>query len=230
MASTTLTPRRALRKPWRLDSRALFGLFLMLVSIGGSIAFWATSTDTKAVLVATRDRPTGAMLGASDVAVANVRVDDAIFAAAVPAEERAAVVGRQLAGPLHGQQILARAQLSGRPPLMPGQLAMTIPVSTDTAAGGLIRPGDSVQIVVTTNKGRPESRTSVVLPRVTVYEVGREDQSTVINTSDQDDADIGDRGSISSLTLIVTQEQGLQLTVAKRNGDLDVALLPAEGA
>ena len=182
MASTTLTPRRALRKPWRLDSRALFGLFLMLVSIGGSIAFWSTSTDTRAVLVATRDRPTGATLGASDVAIANVRVDDAIFAAAVPAEEQATVVGRQLAEPLHGQQILVRAQLSGRPPLTSGQMALTIQVSADTAAGGLIRPGDSVQVLVTTNKGRPESRTSVVLPRVTVYEVGRDDQSTVINT------------------------------------------------
>jgi len=108
-------------------------------------------------------------------------------------------------------------------------MALTIQVTTDTAAGGLIRPGDLVQVLVTTNKGRPESRTSVVLPRVTVYEVGREDQSTVINTSEQDDADLDDRGSISSLTLIVSQEQALQLTVAKRNGDLDVALLPADG-
>jgi len=229
MASTTLTPRRALRQPWRLDSRALFGLFLMLVSVGGSITFWSASTDTRAVLVATRDRPTGATLGASDVAVANVRLDDAIFAAAIPAEEQSTVVGRQLAEPLHGQQILVRAQLSGRTPLQPGQMALTIQVSTDTAAGGLIRPGDSVQILVTTNKGRPESRTSVVLPRVTVYEVGRDDQSTVINTGDQDDLDRSDRGSVSSLTLIVSQEQALQLTVAKRNGDLDVALLPADG-
>jgi hypothetical protein len=30
--------------------------------------------------------------------------------------------------------------------------------------------------------------------------------------------------------LIVSQEQALQLTVAKWNGDLDVALLPPEGA
>ena len=41
--------------------------------------------------------------------------------------------------------------------------------------------------------------------------------------------DRDDRGSVSSLTLIVSQEQALQLTVAKRNGDLDVALLPADG-
>src|SRR4051794_33259949 len=84
MATTTLTPKRVLRKPWRIDPRALFGVFLMLVSVAGSVAFWTTSTDTRAVLVATRDRPTGAMLGTSDVTVTNVRVDDAIFAAAVP--------------------------------------------------------------------------------------------------------------------------------------------------
>ena len=140
------------------------------------------------------------------------------------------MIGRKLAEPLHAQQLLARAQLSGRPPLGPGQMALTIQVSPDTAAGGVIRPGDSVQVLVTTNKGRPESRTSVVLPRITVYDVGNDDQTTVINTGGSDDADRDDRGSISSLTLIVSQEQALQLTVAKWNGDLDVALLPAEGA
>src|SRR5581483_7890816 len=158
MASSTLTPRRALRKPWRLDARAMFGLFLLLVSIGGSVAFWTASTDTRAILVATRDRPAGAVLGSGDVAVADVRVADAVFAAAVPAEEQAAVVGRQLAEPVHAQQLLARAQLSGRPLLVPGQMALTIQVTTDRAAGGLVRPGDSVEVLVTTNKGRPESR------------------------------------------------------------------------
>lgn len=230
MDSTTLTPKRALRKPWRLDPRAMFGMFLMLVSIGGSVVFWTTSTDTRAVLVATRDRPAGATLGPSDVAVTSARLDDAIFAATVPAEEQSTVVGRQLSEPLHAQQLLARAQLSGRPPLGPGQMVLTIRVSPDTAAGGLIRLGDSVQILVTTNKGRPESRTTVVLPRVTVYDVGRDDQTTVINTGGANDADWDDAGSLNSLTLIVSQDQALQLTVAKWNGDLDVALLPPEGA
>ena len=93
MVSSTLTPKRALRKPWRLDPRAVFGLFLMLVSIGGSVAFWAASTDTRAVLVVTRDRPAGATLSSADLAVASVRVDDAIFAATVPGR-RSAVSGR----------------------------------------------------------------------------------------------------------------------------------------
>ena len=230
MASTTLTPRRALRKPWRLDPRAVFGLFLMSVSVAGSVAFWTASTDTRAVLVVTRSRPAGATLGASDVTVANVRVDDAIMAATVSAEEQATVVGRQLAEPIHAQQLLARVQLSGRPPLNPGQMALTIQVNPNVAAGGRIRPGDSVQVLATTNKGRPESKTTVVLPRITVYDVGKDERGAVINTGGSDDVDRDDAAAVSSLTLIVSQEQALQLTVAKWNGDLDVALLPAEGA
>ena len=230
MVSSTLTPKRALQRPWRFDPRAVFGLFLMLVSVAGSVAFWTASTDTRAVLVVTRSRPAGATLGSSDVAVANVRVDDAIFAATVPAEEQATVVGRQLAEPIHAQQLLARAQLSGRPPLNPGQMALTIQVSSNTAAGGRVRPGDSVQVLATTNKGRPESKTTVVLPRITVYDVGKDERGAVINTGGSDGVDRDDVAAISSLTLIVSQEQALQLTVAKWNGDLDVALLPAEGA
>ena len=230
MVSTTLTPKRALRRPRRLDARALFGLFLMLVSVGGSVAFWTASTDTRAVLVATRDLPAGATLASSDLAVASVRVDDGIFAASVPADEQIEVVGRQVAEPVHAQQLLARAQLSRRPLLNPGQMVLTIPVSAATAAGGLIRPGDAVQVMATTNKGRPESRTTVVLPRVTVYDVGHDQRTTVINTGSSDDADRSAAGSVSVLTLIVSQEQALQLAVARWNSDLDVALLPPDGA
>ena len=229
MVSSTLTPKRALRRPWRLDPRAVFGLFLMLVSIGGSVAFWTASTDTRTVLVVTRTAA-GAILDSADLAVASVRVDDAIFAATVPADDQSSVVGRQLAEPVHAQQFLARAQLSARPPLMAGQMALTIQVTANTAAGGRIRPGDSVQVLATTNKGRPESKSTVVLPRITVYDVGQDERGAVINTSGSDESDRDISAAVSSLTLIVSQEQALKLTVAKWNGDLDVALLPAEGA
>jgi Flp pilus assembly protein CpaB len=109
-------------------------------------------------------------------------------------------------------------------------MALTIQVSSNTAAGGRVRPGDAVQVLATTNKGRPESKTTVVLPRITVYDVGKDERGAVINTGGSGDVDRDDAAAISSLTLIVSQEQALQLTVAKWNGDLDVALLPAEGA
>src|SRR5712692_1155189 len=70
MATAVLTPTRALRQARRLDLRAVFGLFLLLVATGGSIAFWSASSDTRAVLVATRDLPAGATLKLMDLAIA----------------------------------------------------------------------------------------------------------------------------------------------------------------
>src|SRR5690606_17243284 len=110
---------RALRQPRRLDLRAMLGLLLLLVATGGSIAFWTAASDTRAVLVATRDRPAGATITVADLAIARVRVDDAIYQAAVPASELANLVGQQLAEPVHAHQLLVRPQVSSRPPLGP---------------------------------------------------------------------------------------------------------------
>lgn len=229
MAATALSPTRALRQPRRLDLRAVIGLFLLLVATGGSIAFWSVSSDTRAILVVTRELPAGATLRATDLAIARVQVDDALYQAAMPGDALTDLVGKQLAEPAHAQQVLSRAQVSTRPPLGPDQLALTIPVSSATAAGGRVQPGDAVQVLLTTSKGKPDSQTSVVLPRVPVYEVGYDDRLTVVNTTAATDSESRPTvpGPLSSLTLIVTQEQALQLAQAKWNGELDVALLPA---
>lgn len=218
-----LAPARALRQPRRMDWRAIFGLFLMLLATGGSITVWGSSSDTRSVLVATRDLPAGVSLRATDLAVARVRVDDAMYSAAVPSEDLAAVAGKQLAEPVHAHQMLVRAQLSSRPSLAQDQLALTIAIGPETAVGGLVRPGDTVQLMLTTNKGKPEAQTTVVLPRATVYDVGYDQRLNVVNT------DLADRsstqGQIKWLTLIVNQDEALQVARAKWSGELDVALL-----
>jgi Flp pilus assembly protein CpaB len=228
MAATVLSPARALRQPRRVDLRAVFGLFLLLVATGGSIAFWSASSDTRAVLVATRDLPAGATLRLMDLAIARVRLDDAMYQAALPADAQGTAIGKQLAEPVHAQQLLVWAQVSSRPPLGPDQVALTIPVKAETAVGGRVRPGDEVQVLLTTNKGKPESRTTIVLPRVRVYDVGHDEHLTVVNTSGSSDLSTRPevRGPLSSLTLLVTQDQALQLAQARWNGELDVALLP----
>ena len=224
MSATTLSPTRALRRPRRLDWRALFGLFLLLVATGGSITFWSASSDTRALLVATRDLPAGSELATEDLGVARVRVDDAIYQAALPAAELAGLVGKQLAEPVHAGQLLVRAQLSSRPRLGPDQMALTIAVSPETAAGGRLRAGDAVQVLLTTNKGKPDARTAVVLPRATVYDVGHDQRVAVVNTKLADRS--AAQGAAKWLTLVVSQEQALQLAQAKWAGELDVALLP----
>jgi Flp pilus assembly protein CpaB len=227
MATTVLTPVRALRRPRHLDLRAVFGLLLLLVAIAGSVAFWSASSATQAVVVLTRELPAGATLSASDLAVAQVRVDGAIYQQTVPASDLGSLVGKQVTEPAHVDQILVWPQVSRHLPLAPSQMAFTIPVTADTAAGGRIRPGDVVEVLLTTGKGSSSPRSTVVLPRVTVYDVGYGGGITTINTTGSAVTGGSSReGSISWLTLIVTQSQALQLARAKWAGQLDVALRP----
>ena len=83
-----------------------------------------------------------------------------------------------------------------------------------------------VQVLATNNAGKDNSRTSVILPQATIYDVGREDQAAVV----------GGAGSSQSATssgatwaaLVVSQDQAVQLANARWNSDLDVALVPSK--
>lgn len=225
MAAVALSPTRALHRPRHLDWRALFGFLLLLVATGGSIVFWSASSDARPVLVALRDLPAGATLRAADLAVAHVRLDDAMYAAAIPADELGNLAGKQLTEPIHAQQLLVQAQLSSRPVLGPGELALAVPIAPETAVGGRVRAGDEVQVLLTINQGKPEAATTVVLSRATVYDVGYDQRVTVVNT---DLAGQSSQGPAKWLTLIVTPQQALALTQARWAGQLDVALLPPE--
>jgi Flp pilus assembly protein CpaB len=225
MAVATLNSARALRRPRRADPRALIGIFLTLAALAASVAFWVGASDARPVVVATRDLPAGATLRSSDLTLAYVRMDDALFAAALSSDMLSSLVGRQLGEPVHAQQVLARAQVADRVGLAPNQVAMTIPAKPDNAVDGRLRPGDTVQVFVTvTDKARNEAHTRVVLDQAQIYQVGRE--QSLGSTSVSSDADASPRGSIASLTLIVTADQARQLAEARRSGDLDVLLLP----
>jgi Flp pilus assembly protein CpaB len=202
------------------------GVFVTLVALGGSVAYWTSSSETRAVLVASRDLPAGATLRASDLSVSYVRVDDGLYRAAVPGEALESLVGRELAEPVHAQQVLARAQVAERTGLAPDQVAITIPARSDTAVSGRIRPGDTVQVLVTVGeRNRTDVRTRLVLDRARVFDVGREQSSGAVSTGSSE-SDRSMRGSITNLTLAVTAEQARQLAEARRLGELDVLLLP----
>ena len=228
MAVATLTPARALRRPRRADPRALIGVFLTLAALAGSVAFWVGNSDARPILIATRDLPAGATLRSSDLTVAYVRMDDTVYRAALPADALDSLVGRQLGEPIHAQQVLARAQVADRLGLAADQVAMTIPARPESAVDGRLRPGDTIQVLVTViDKNKNEAHTRQVLDRAQVFEVGR-DQSFSSSSSAERAAD-GDgvtRGSITSVTLAVTADQARQLAEARRTGELDV-LLPA---
>lgn len=229
MNTASLSPTRALYRPRRLDWRVVTGLLIILLAIGGSIAFWTTTSDTRTVLIARRNLPGGSILTLSDVAIARVRVDDAIYQAAIPASSVQNVIGKQIDGPAYAHQILVRSQFSTRPPLSPGHVALTIPISPETAVGGTLQVGDSVEVFLTTNKGKPDAQTTVVLPHTTIYGVGHAQPIGAINTGIGDGS--ASLGPVKWLTLVVTPDQAAQLARARWAGELDVALLPpAQGS
>lgn len=225
MGLTTLAPTRALQPPRHVDARAIFGFFLTLFAMIGALAFWTTTSDTRAVLVVTRDLPAGATLNARDLAVARVRVDDAIYQAAVPATLQGTVVGRSLSAPLYANQILPRAQLTAGVRLQAGQRALTIPVRPDTAVGDALAPGDAVEVLLTTDKGKPTETTTVVLPRVTIYAVGHASPIGAVNLNPTNGGVA--QGPVEWLTLVVAgPDEAAALAHARWAGELDVALVP----
>ena len=225
MAVTTLSPARALRQPRRLDLRALVGVLLMLAATGGAIVAWTAAENTRPVVVATRDLPGGTILAEGDLAVRRVRVDDGMFAAAIAGPDVSSLVGRQLAEPVHAQQLLVQAQVSPKPSVPPGQLVLTIPIRPDNAAGGRVRSGDLVQVLATSNKGKPDSKTDVILAQATVYDAGRDDANSVVGST----ATTANAAAPATwVALVVTQDQAVQLANARWNSDLDVALAPGQ--
>jgi Flp pilus assembly protein CpaB len=229
MAVATLSPARALRRPRRADPRAIVGVFLTLAALAGSVAFWVSATDARPVVIAAHDLPAGATLTAADLGVAYIRADDAVYRAALPSDMLESLVGRQLGEPIHAEQVLARAQLADQFGLAPDQVAITIPARPESAVDGRLRPGDSVQVLVTvTDKTRNEARAHAVVDRAQVFEVGHDASLTSSAATSADSADAA-RGSIASVTLAVSLDQARQLAEARRMGELDVLLLPPTG-
>jgi Flp pilus assembly protein CpaB len=224
-----LSPSRAIRQSRRIDARVPISILVLLAAVAGAMAFFTANNDTRSVLVATHELPAGATLTASDVAIAHVRVDDSLYGAALHEQALTQLVGKQLAEPVHAQQMLVQAQISTRPVIGPNEAAMTIPVNPTTAIAGRVRAGDSVQVIATLNKGKPETKTAVVLPRVKVYDVAFDQRPTAINTGGSGSAN-AQQGQVSAVTLILSPEQAVQLSAARWNGDLDVVLLPPEQA
>ncbi len=221
-----LSPTRAIRQSRRIDARVPVSILILLAAIGGALVFFSANNDTRGVLVATHDLPAGATLTSGDLAIARVRVDDSLYQAAIQQASLSQIVGKQLAEPVHAQQLLVPAQVSSRPVIGPNDVAMTIPVGPSSAVGGRIRAGDSVRVIATLNKQKPDAKTSVVLDRARVYDVGYAQGVTSVTGAAP--ADPARTGQIAWITMLLGADDAVKLSEARWNGDLDVVLLPPD--
>lgn len=229
-ASRTLTdpPTKAAHRPFKPDMHYITAALVILTSVVLGVIVLGDRSDTRGILVAARDLPVGTMLGPRDVIEAQVRMDDTLYAVVLPSSLATELVGRQLVEPVHARQILVQAQIGNGPLLKPDEVAMSISVKNESAAGGKIRVGDTVRVIATANKSQPNSQTSIVVDRATVYGVGRDERVGAISSSGDTARD--SNGPLTSLTLIVTADQALQVAIAKHGGELDVVLLPPSSA
>lgn len=225
----SLTPARAIRRQrLRVDPRIMLGILLIALAVAGGLTWAGSVNQGRGVVVATRDLPVGAIIGPGDLAVTNSRLNDRVYAAAIPADRVDALIGRQVAEPIHANQQLIPAQIGAGPLLAADQGAMTVAVEAEVAAGGRLKPGDQVQVIVTLDQGKPTARSEVVIERATVHAVGRDSQTRFAGATGSREGDSPDDGApLASVTLALTLDQRLALAQAKWGGAIDLVLLPA---
>lgn len=222
MAIGTLAPSRVLRRPRRVDMRALVGLVVLTIGVLGAAVMWSGSSGSQSVVVLTRDLPAGARLTAADVQVVQLRSDPAVQQAALSGNQLDRLIGQTLAEPGHAHQILLPAQLGTRPPLPAGLVAMTIGVTPQTAVGGALHPGDQVAVLATAKDSAAAAGTVTVVQRARVLAVGADPEQGLLHPT----AGSAGAAPIQWLTLAVTRPEAEQLAAARWHADLDVLLLP----
>jgi Flp pilus assembly protein CpaB len=214
----------------RLNLRLLVGLLVLGGAIMGLVLVYrGAQPRTVDVLRAARDLSPGQVLQADDLQPVSEALPDDVASRLVAVTDRPTLVGRRLSQPLYAGDLVTRRQMEpATRRLGPGERLYALPVPGDTAAGLHLQASDQVEIVVTTDKTRPDqANTKVVLPAVSIFSVGSTDASVgfaVASSPDRSGA-----GS-SRLTTVVlrTDDAGYQaLAKAREIGDLDLALVGA---
>lgn len=123
----------------------------------------------------------------------------------------------------------ARRTLSGTIP--PGQRAVTIMARPTSTFGGLLRPGDRVDVLLSVgNRELPDTwRQVVVLENILVLAVGQEFEVRDAVEAPTTGGSRGDTrevrfGRATNITLQVSVEQGALLTIARQRGGLSLLL------
>ncbi len=225
MATTTARRRwMGLAAPARLDGRMLLGVALVAASVVGGLLFWGSTSETVPVLVAARDIPAGHTIQADDLSVTRVRLEGSLSSLAVREGELDQVTGRTAGTAIHAGEMVVWPYLASVPVIGPNDAAVTVPVEADAVYPGL-RPGDTVAVLATTNKGKPESRTVTLLERAVVYHVSVEPGHIAIGRGA--DGSEEERG-LTNVTLVVPKSEAERLAHAVVNGDVTLALLAPE--
>lgn len=208
-AVETLVPR-ASAKVRRIDVRIVVGLVLMVLSVFVVAALHRRAEARIPVLVAARTIEPGAVLGPTDVKIAEISLSAGI--AYLPEARRSIVIGKVATERLWPGKLLTPDSVANTPKLPAGYSAMSLALKPERAAAGELRPGDHVAVIASASPDRPELGTRILftdVPVLAVREGDRADGGTVI------------------VTLRLRLEEARALAEAQGTGSIDLVLLSA---
>lgn len=202
---------RAVARTRRIDMRVVLGLLLFTVGILATSGLIRQAQQRTPVLIATRALQPGHTLQEGDLRATEVGLGPGV--ASVPAGELGLVKGQVLAAPVDEGQVVTPGAVTAGPSVSTGQVALSVGVTPQHAAGGSLRSGDRVQLLATEDPDRPTARTSVLLSDVEVMAVTQEQGPAA--------------DPLLTVTLAVDSDDAAAVAQAANSGVLDLALLPA---
>lgn len=176
--TTTATPAlprvRARRNPVVMAA----GAALVVISAAG-VAWLVTSVaDASPVLVTSHPLAAGEVIGADDLAVAQISLDPSV--ASIPASQRDALLGQRAATALTGGQLLTPASVTAALVPPPGQSLVGVAVSPDRLPATDLAPGDPVTLVAAGRDGDDLPATAPASMPATVAGARTLDDGTVV--------------------------------------------------
>jgi pilus assembly protein CpaB len=105
-----------------------------------------------------------------------------------------------------------------------GKRAVSVPISDQSGAGGLILPRSHVDVLFTRTGSMNEAVTTVLLQNVTVMSIGRMTESTTVQGAPGQPTTTTSSTATRAATLLVTPEQAARLEFARQQGKISLAL------
>ena len=196
---------RAGRPAW-VNRRTVLGVLLVGISVAGGYSVLEAAERTTPVWVTAHELPSGTVISSDSLHVEHVQLSPKLRSEYVTTSE--SIDGLVITKPLGAGELVPQGWIATEG-ATPGR-SITIPIDPEHAVGGLLRPGDAVDLFATFNSGDIEARTVTLARAVEVMDVVSAGGLVM-----------GDE-SVVGLTISVAPAESKRIAFASRNAQLDV--------
>ncbi len=146
-------PRPRRRNPLtRVTASHLLMVLAAVLAFATNLMVLRGQDETRPVVVAGTRIEAGRTISAADLSIAEVDVNDDLFATLIPGQQSSGLVGMVATRSIESGRMLGTDDL--RPASAPvGLRAISIPIEVEHAVGGNIVPGDRIDLISVTETG-----------------------------------------------------------------------------